>query len=156
MHSSYEELISWLFCQCGLWRTPSYTGEWSDHSCSRINDLMASENRWPYSKKHSYRQLTFMPTGRYIYVQFMSLLSNTEGWGGECVPNKVGSGKLNKCAVLLSQSELVWGKLPQSAISSVRSTAIVEPTQSKSRVTNHQIILCGERVWFPSQIINHK
>jgi hypothetical protein len=88
--------------------------------------------------------------------QEMLILSNTEGWGGECVPNKVGSGKLNKCAVLLPQSELVWGKLPQSAISSVRSTAIVEPTQSKSRVTNHQIILCGERVGFPSQIINHK
>ena len=72
-----------------------------------------------------------MPTGRHNYVEFMSLLSDTGRWGGECVPNKVGSGNLNKRAVLLPQSELVWCELLQSAITSVGSTSIVEPTQSR-------------------------
>lgn len=93
------------------------------------------------------------------HCKFMSLLSNTERWRGESVPEKVGTVKLKKCVTLEPQSEhLVWGKLPESVITSMGSTVIVEPTQSKSRPTQ---ILVGRVItplwgdgWVPLKVVN--
>lgn len=66
--------------------------------------------------------------------QFLSLLSNTERWKGNIVPDKVGTAKLKGSVTLQPQSEyLVWGKLPSKAMVSVGSTVVIEPTQSNSR-----------------------
>ncbi|KAK0155302.1 hypothetical protein N1851_002360 [Merluccius polli] len=55
---------------------------------------------------------------------FFSLLSNTERWRGDTVPDKVGTLKLQRRVTLQPQSEhLVWGMLPASAPMSVGSTA---------------------------------
>ncbi|KAK0152244.1 Retrovirus-related Pol polyprotein from transposon 17.6 [Merluccius polli] len=65
---------------------------------------------------------------------FFSLLSNTERWRGDTVPDKVGTLKLQRRVTLQPQSEhLVWGMLPASAPMSVGSTVVVEPTQARCR-----------------------
>ncbi|KAK0130982.1 Retrovirus-related Pol polyprotein from transposon 412 [Merluccius polli] len=93
------------------------------------------------------------------HCQFLSLLSNTERWRGECIPDKVGTVKVKSCVTLKPQSEhLVWGKLPESAVMSVGSTVVVEPTQSKARpkqILVGRVItpLWGDR-WVPVKVIN--
>ncbi|KAK0137580.1 Retrovirus-related Pol polyprotein from transposon 412 [Merluccius polli] len=93
------------------------------------------------------------------HCQFLSLLSNTERWRGECIPDKVGTVKVKSCVTLKPQSEhLVWGKLPESAVMSVGSTVVVEPTQSKARpkqILVGRVItpLWGDR-WLPVKVIN--
>lgn len=90
---------------------------------------------------------------------FLSLLSNTERWRGESIPNKVGTVKLHRSVVLEPQTEhLVWGKLPQSTVLSVGSTVVVEPTMFRSRPRN---ILVGRIItplWgdgsIPLKVIN--
>ena len=90
---------------------------------------------------------------------FFSLLSNTERWRGDTVPEKVGTLKLQRCVTLRPQSEhLVWGMLPASAPMSVGSTVIVEPTQARCRprqVLVGRIVtpMWGDRC-LPMKIIN--
>lgn len=44
------------------------------------------------------------------HCEFLSLLSNTERWRGNCIPDKVGTVKVKSCVTLKAQSEhLVWG-----------------------------------------------
>lgn len=91
--------------------------------------------------------------------RFFSLLSNTEKWRGETVPDKVGTLKLQQCVTLQPQSEhLVWGKLPASAPMSIGSTVIIEPTQSRCRsrkVLVGRVVapMWGDR-WLPMKVIN--
>lgn len=93
------------------------------------------------------------------HCQFLSLLSNIERWRGDDIPDKVGTVKVKSCVTLKPRSEhLVWGKLPESAVISVGSTVVVEPTQSKAR-PRHILIgrvvtpLWGDR-WVPVKVIN--
>lgn len=66
--------------------------------------------------------------------QFLSLLSNTERWKGDIVPDKVGTAKLVGSVTLQPQTEYIaWGKLPSKAVVSVGSTVVIGPTQSNSR-----------------------
>ncbi|KAG1925166.1 interleukin-1 receptor accessory protein-like 1-A [Pimephales promelas] len=84
----------------------------------------------------SYWKLMNMPSGDGMdeSFQFLSLLSNTERWKGDIVPDKVGTAKLKGSVTLQPRSEyLVWGKLPSKAMVSVGSTVVIEPTQSNSR-----------------------
>uniref|UniRef100_A0A3B1J1Z4 Gypsy retrotransposon integrase-like protein 1 n=1 Tax=Astyanax mexicanus TaxID=7994 RepID=A0A3B1J1Z4_ASTMX len=91
--------------------------------------------------------------------QFLSLISNTERWRGESVPERVGTLRLKQCISLQPRCEhLVWGKLPESAAISVGSTVIVEPTQSRCRPKNvlvGRVItpMWGDR-WLPMKLIN--
>ena len=97
----------------------------------------ASENWRPFLKKHSYRQLTFIPTGRHNYVQSSchSCLTQID-WIVSVSQTKLVQG--DSINVLYYCHRVIWfGASYQSAITSVESTAIVEPTQSKSRLTNH-------------------
>lgn len=93
------------------------------------------------------------------HCQFLSLLSNTERWRGDGIPDKVGTVKVKSCVTLKPRSEhLVWGKLPESAVISVGSTVVVEPTQSKAR-PRHILVgrvvtpLWGDR-WVPVKVVN--
>lgn len=112
-------------------------------------------------KTDSYWRLMASPTdgSNEDSHRFFSLLSNTERWRGERVPDKVGVLKLQKCVVLQPQSEhLGWGKLPASVPISVGSTVLVEPTQSRCR-PNKVIIgrvvapMWGDR-WLPVKLMN--
>lgn len=68
------------------------------------------------------------------HSQFLSLLSNTERWRGNLIPDKVGTVKVKSCVTLNPRNEyLIWGRLPESAVMSAGSTVVVEPTQSKAR-----------------------
>ncbi|RXN38043.1 Retrovirus-related Pol polyprotein from transposon 412 [Labeo rohita] len=92
-------------------------------------------------------------------LEFISLLSNTQRWRGDHVPDKVGTVKLKHSVTLQPQSEhLVWGKRPVSAATSVGSTVLVEPTQSKcspKQIMVGRVItpLWGDG-WIPVKVIN--
>lgn len=80
-------------------------------------------------------------------------------WRGDGIPDKVGTVKVKSCVTLKPRSEhLVWGKLPESAVISVGSTVVVEPTQSKPR-PRHILVgrvvtpLWGDR-WVPVKVVN--
>lgn len=75
-----------------------------------------------------------MPSGDAMdeSFQFLSLLSNTERWKGDIVPDKVGTAKLTSVTLQPQSEYLVWGKLPSKAMVSVGSTAVIEPTQCNS------------------------
>lgn len=91
--------------------------------------------------------------------QFLSLLSNTERWRGDYIPDRVGTVKVKSCVTLKPQSEhLIWGKLLESAVMSAGSTVVVEPTKSKARpkqILVGRVItpLLGDR-WVPVKVIN--
>ncbi|KAJ8367497.1 hypothetical protein AAFF_G00317200 [Aldrovandia affinis] len=112
-------------------------------------------------KTDSYWRLVSEPSGGSDEDchRFFSLLSNTERWRGDTVPDKVGTLKLQQCVTLQPQSEhLVWGKLPASAPISVGSTVVVEPTQSRcrsSKVLVGRVVtpMWGDR-WLPMKVMN--
>lgn len=91
--------------------------------------------------------------------KLMSLLSSSDECKGGAVTNKIGTAKLKRCVTLQPMSEsLVWAKLPESDVSAVGSTVIIEPTQSKARPAQ---ILVGRVVtslwgngWVPVKIVN--
>jgi len=91
--------------------------------------------------------------------RFLSLLSNSKRWRGESVADKVGTVKLKQCVTLQPQCEhLVWCKLPESAVISVGSTVIVEPSPSRSKPKNVMVgrvitPLWGD-MWVPLKFIN--
>ncbi len=108
-----------------------------------------------------YWKLISLPSGngQNECLEFISLLSNTQRWRGDHVPEKVGTVKLKHCVTLQSQSEhLVWGKLPVNTTMSVGSTVLVEPTQSKcipKQIMVGRVItpLWGDG-WIPVKVIN--
>ncbi|KAJ8412937.1 hypothetical protein AAFF_G00105190 [Aldrovandia affinis] len=112
-------------------------------------------------KTDSYWRLVSEPSGGSDEDchRFFSLLSNTERWRGDTVPDKVGTLRLQQCVTLQPQSEhLVWGKLPASAPISVGSTVVVEPTQSRcrsSKVLVGRVVtpMWGDR-WLPMKVMN--
>ncbi len=61
--------------------------------------------------------------------QFLRMLSCTERWRGDSIPDKVGTLRLRSSVTLQPMSEhLVWGRLPPGSVLSVGSTVVIEPS----------------------------
>lgn len=108
-----------------------------------------------------YWRLISLPSGNGEHegLEFISLLSNTQRWRGSHIPDKVGTVKLKHSVTLQPLSEhLVWGKFPVDTATSVGSTVLVEPTQSKcspKQIMVGRVItpLWGDG-WIPVKVIN--
>lgn len=91
--------------------------------------------------------------------QFLDLMANSSRWRGEELPDMIGTVKLQQSVTLLARQEhLVWGKLPKNIPMLPGSTAIVEPTSSKSMPRN---IMVGRVItplwgdgWIPMKVTN--
>ncbi len=91
--------------------------------------------------------------------QFLRMLSCTERWRGDSIPDKVGTLRLRSSVTLKPMSEhLVWGRLPPGSVLSVGSTVVIEPSTSRCV---HRNVLIGRVVsplwgdgWLPVKMIN--
>ncbi len=91
--------------------------------------------------------------------EFLSMLAGIHRWGGETVPDVIGTVKLNHAVTLSPGTEhLVWGKLPAKSCGRPGSTVMVEPSRLHSASRK---VLVGRVVsplwgdgWIPLKLIN--
>lgn len=93
-------------------------------------------------------------------IKFLSMLSGTERWRGDVIPDFIGTAELVQAVTLLPKQEhLIWSRLPKNSPLSEGSAILVEPSP-KTQMHKKDIIVCrsvssmnGDR-WVPVRILN--